>query len=56
MKADVTVFDPDEFSDRGTLENPNRPASGVRHVLVNGAPAVIGGAAAGRRSGRVLRR
>ncbi len=56
MKADVTVFDPDEFSDRGTLEDPNRPASGVRHVLVNGAPAVIGGAAAGRRSGRVLRR
>ena len=55
-QADVVVFDSDEFSDRGTLGDPNRPAVGVRHVLVNGGPTVIDGAETGRRSGRVLRR
>ncbi|MYB45314.1 MAG: D-aminoacylase [Acidimicrobiia bacterium] len=55
-KADIVVFDPDEFSDRGTLDDPNCPAVGVRHVLVNGGPTVIDGAETGHRSGRVLRR
>ena len=55
-QADIVVFDPDEFSDRGTLEDPNRPAVGVRHVLVNGGPTVIDGTETGRRTGQVLRR
>ena len=55
-KADIVVFDPDEFSDRGTLDDPNCPAVGVRQVLVNGGPTVIDGAETGHRSGRVLRR
>ena len=55
-RADIVVFDADEFSDRGTLDDPNRPASGVRHVLVNGGPTLVDGAGTGRRSGRVLRR
>ena len=55
-QADIVVFDPDEYSDRGTLDDPNRPALGVRHVLVNGGPAMIDGAETGGRSGRVLRR
>ena len=55
MKADLVVFDPDEYSDRGTLDDPNQPAVGVRHVLVNGGPSVIDGAETGYRTGRVLR-
>ncbi len=55
-QADVVVFDPDGFSDRGTLDAPNRPATGVRHVLVNGGPTVVDGLETGSRSGRVLRR
>ena len=55
-RADIVVFDPDTFSDRGTLDDPNRPAAGVHHVLVNGQPALLGGVATGRRNGRVLRR
>ena len=55
-QADIIVFDPDEFSDRGTLGNPNRPAAGIRHVLVNGGATLIDGGETGRRSGRVLRR
>ena len=56
MKADVVVFDPAEFSDRGTLDDPNRPAAGVHHVLVNGGLTAADGKETGRRSGRVLRR
>ena len=55
-QADIVVFDPDEFSDRGTLDDPNRTAVGVRHVLVNGGATVIDGTETGCRSGRVLRR
>ena len=55
-QADIVVFDPDEFSDQGTLDDPNLPAVGVRHVLVNGGPTLIDGAETGRRTGRVLRR
>ena len=55
-RADVVVFDPDEFADQGTLDDPNRPASGVRHVLVNGGATVIDSAETGHRSGMVLRR
>ena len=55
-QADIVVFDPGEFSDRGTLDDPNRLAAGVRHVLVNGGPALIDGIETGHRRGRVLRR
>ena len=55
MQADVIVLDPEEYSDRGTLDDPNRPAVGVRHVLVNGGVTVTDRLETGRRSGRVLR-
>jgi N-acyl-D-aspartate/D-glutamate deacylase len=54
--ADVAVFDPDRFADRGTTFEPNRLASGMVHVLVNGVPTLRDGAATGQRGGRVLRR
>lgn len=55
-RADLAVFDPDVFSDRGTTFEPNRTAAGMRHVLVNGGFAVKDGVLTGQRSGRVLRR
>ena len=35
-RADVAVFDPAAFAERGTIYEPNVPAEGMRHVLVNG--------------------
>lgn len=36
MDADIVVFDPETIADVGTYEDPNHPAVGVSHVLVNG--------------------
>jgi N-acyl-D-amino-acid deacylase len=54
--ADVTVFDPDEIGERGTLLDPE-PAGGIPHVFVNGEPVVRDGVYdPARRSGRALRK
>src|SRR4029453_2562548 len=42
--ADVVVFDPDAFRDRATYEASTQPSTGVRHLLVGGAPVVRDGA------------
>ncbi len=55
-RADVAVFDPGAFSERGTVFEPNLLATGMRHVLVNGVAALRDGALTGERPGRVLRR
>lgn len=55
-RADVAVFDPAAFGDRGTTFEPNQLAAGMRHVLVNGVPTVRDGALTGERAGEVLRR
>jgi N-acyl-D-amino-acid deacylase len=54
--ADVTVFDPGRFAERGTTFEPNQLAEGIVHVLVNGVHTLRNGAATGDRGGRVLRR
>jgi N-acyl-D-aspartate/D-glutamate deacylase len=54
--ADLVVFDPARFVERGTLAAPNQLATGVAHVLVNGTLAIENGHATGDRSGKVLRR
>jgi N-acyl-D-aspartate/D-glutamate deacylase len=56
LRADVAVFDPDVFAERGTTFAPNRLAVGMRHVLVNGLVTLRDGAATGARGGEVLRR
>jgi N-acyl-D-amino-acid deacylase len=56
MHADIAVFDPRVFAERGTTFDPNQLAVGMRHVLVNGVLALRDGVATGERSGRVLRR
>jgi N-acyl-D-amino-acid deacylase len=54
--ADVVVFSPDAFRERGTRAQPNLLAEGMKHVFVNGELAVSDGAITGKRSGVVLRR
>ena len=55
-RADIAVFDPGVFRERGTVYEPNVLAEGMRHVLVNGTPALRDGELTGERSGMVLRR
>jgi N-acyl-D-aspartate/D-glutamate deacylase len=55
MKADIAIFDPDGFGERGTVESPNLLATGMRHVLVNGVATLRDGASTGARAGEVLR-
>ncbi len=52
--ADLTVFDPDTIADSATFEEPIRPATGIRYVLVNGEIALEQGVPTGARTGRVL--
>jgi N-acyl-D-amino-acid deacylase len=58
--ADLTLFDPAAVLDRATYEEPERPADGIRLVLVNGAPVWGGGnesgGTTGERPGRFLAR
>jgi N-acyl-D-aspartate/D-glutamate deacylase len=56
MRADIVVFDGVAFTDTGTTFEPNRLATGVRHLLVNGAPTLRDGRLTDRRGGEVLRR
>jgi N-acyl-D-amino-acid deacylase len=56
MRADVTVFDGERFAERGTTFEPNRLATGVMHVFVNGVHTLRDGELTGERAGRVLRR
>jgi N-acyl-D-amino-acid deacylase len=53
--ADVVVFDPAEIADRASFEDPHQLAVGVRHVFVNGRPALLDGSATEERPGRVVR-
>ena len=52
--ADVVVFDPDDFIDTATYDNPHRYAVGMRHVFVNGAHTLRDGAHTGTFAGRAL--
>ena len=54
--ADLAIFDPDRFAERGTVFEPNRTAQGMVHVLVNGALILQDGRLTGARSGQVIRR
>ena len=54
--ADVIVFDPERFRETGTLEDPNRLAEGMVHVIINGEVVLENGQYTGHRNGHVLRR
>jgi N-acyl-D-amino-acid deacylase len=55
-RADVVVFDPGRFSERGTVFEPNLLADGMEHVIVNGVHTLRNGGLTGNRGGMVLRR
>ncbi len=55
-RADVAVFDPLRFEERGTTFEPNRLAAGMVHVFVNGVHTLRDGRPTGARGGEVLRR
>lgn len=54
--ADLVLFDPETFLDQATFEDPYQYATGVRHVFVNGVPAVHDGVPTGALAGRALRK
>jgi N-acyl-D-aspartate/D-glutamate deacylase len=55
-RADIVVFDPERYGERGTTFEPNQPASGVKQVLVNGVLSLSDGELTPERAGEVLRR
>ena len=55
--ADITVFDPRQVRDNTTPQATDRKPSGIRHVFINGRPALLDGEPVTDMSaGRVLRR
>lgn len=52
--ADVVVFDPEKIQDHATFERPHQYATGVNHVLVNGAAVVKDGEHTGAKPGRAV--
>jgi N-acyl-D-amino-acid deacylase len=56
-RADVTVFDPSDFRERATYENPHQYPSGDRTtVMVNGTIVVENAVHTGALPGKILRR
>jgi len=56
-RADVAIFDPDDFIDLATYDDPHRYPSGAKTtVIVNGVPVVEDAAHTGAKPGTVLRR
>ena len=54
--ADVTVFDPGAITDTASYADPFQYPAGIRHVFVNGTPAVAFGQETAALAGQVLRR
>ena len=54
MRADLVVFDFGDVVDEATYDEPLRPPTGVRHVLVNGRFGVRDGEPMQARAGRFL--
>jgi N-acyl-D-amino-acid deacylase len=56
MRADLTIFDPDEVADGATFSEPTAPSRGIAGVYVSGVAAWEQGRATGSRTGKVFRR
>ena len=54
--ADLVVFDPDTFAPVADFSNPAELSTGVQHVFVNGAHAIVDGELNTELPGRALRR
>jgi N-acyl-D-amino-acid deacylase len=56
-RADITIFDPDDFRDEATYANPHQYPSGARTtVIVNGSVVIENATHTGATPGTVLRR
>ncbi len=53
--ADIVVFDPARIDGPATYEHPNRLATGMRHVFVNGEAVIRDGIHTGATPGRFVR-
>lgn len=53
--ADLAIFDAGRIIDHASFESPQRFATGVAHVLVNGVPVLRDGVVTGARPGRAVR-
>jgi N-acyl-D-amino-acid deacylase len=56
MKADITVFSPEDICDKSTFKNPQAYPEGLPYVIVNGKVAVDCGKSTGALAGRTLRK
>jgi N-acyl-D-amino-acid deacylase len=56
LKADITVFDPENVKDLGTFENPHVYPEGISTVIVNGAITVDNGEHTGALNGKILKK
>ena len=57
FRADVAIFDPADFRDRATYEDPHQYPTGARtSVIVNGTLVVENATHTGALPGKVLRR
>lgn len=54
LKADLVVFDADTVIDTATFDDPERPAKGISHVLINGAIGWSDGAQTNARAGQFI--
>ena len=54
--ADLAIFNPATFRERGTTFEPNQVAEGMHHVVVNGTLTMENGNLTGAHGGHVLRR
>jgi len=55
MLADLAVFDPETVQDRATYADPHQYPLGIKDVVINGVPVILGGALTGERPGRWIR-
>ncbi|GHS99709.1 N-acyl-D-glutamate deacylase [Synergistales bacterium] len=53
--ADITVFDPDGFTDRSTFQEPFLPSAGLKLVVINGRIAFEDGKIASEKNGKFVR-
>ena len=54
--ADLAIFDPEGFGEKGTTFEPNLLATGMKHVVVNGKVTLRDGKLTGERAGEIVRR
>lgn len=55
-KADITIFDKNTITDKGTFEKPHQYPVGIQYVIINGGITIDQGELTSQRSGRVIRK